>query len=204
MSNAVNVVYLQTNRSAKKQAKRKRREAKKCITLKEGQYTIQDIRRGLQGMILGKSRREMEEYTRVPSTNLRRHFLSLVGRAPNTKIPLTKEEQKKFLPLAENYLPKGRGDGMRYFTLDEEEMFVITIEEAHAAAFPYDADTVERMASTAGKGVYGKSFKVGRKWRIGFEKRWAHRLTKVKCSSIDRARGKKATSEVRDAVFKNF
>jgi hypothetical protein len=39
---------------------------------------------------------------------------------------------------------------------------------------------------------------------MGFEKRWSNRLTKVKCSSIDRSRGKKATAEIRDAVFFKF
>ena len=81
---------------------------------------------------------------------------------------------------------------------------MITLEDAGNAAFPYDSDMLERMASNAGKGVYGKDFEVGRKWRLGFEKRFKQRMKKIKCGSICRSRGKKANTEIRDAVFKKF
>ena len=155
-------------------------------------------------MVLGRTRREMEEYTRVPATVLRRHYIALVGKPPNKRIPLTLVEQHQAMQSLNDFVPTGKGDSSKYFTRDEEEMFVITIEESHAAAFPYDTDTVERMATQAGKAVYGEKFIAGRKWRLGFEARWKHRLSKVKCSSIDRCRGQKATAEVRDAVFEKF
>ena len=60
------------------------------------------------------------------------------------------------------------------------------------------------MVETTGRKVYGKDFKLGKNWIKKFEKRWANRISKVKCSSISKHRGKKATAEVRDAVFANF
>ena len=155
-------------------------------------------------MILGKSRRQMQELTKVPASNLRRYFVDLVGRPPNKQTPLTATEMQAFLDLTKSYIPTGNGDHARYFTRDEEELFVITIEEAAAAAFPYDSQMLERMASKSGQLVYGEDFKVGVSWRRGFEKRWKKRLSKVKCGSICKSRGKKATVEVRDAVFKKF
>lgn len=145
----------------------------------------------------------MQELTRVPASNLRRYYVQLVGRPPNHKRGMSTVQQEKWLPLVKEFVPKTRGPA-GYFLRDEEELFVITLEEAFRAAFPYDTDMLERMATNAGKGIYGKDFKVGVKWRVGFEKRWRDRLTTLKCGSIDRARGKKATSEVRDAVFKKF
>ena len=173
-------------------------------TLKWGEYTIGHIREGLAGMIRGRTKRQMQEITRVPSTNLRRYFMELVGRPPNQKIPLSKPNQEKYLKLLQDFVPRSRGDKTRYFLRDEEELFVIAIEEAANAAFPYDTHMLERMASNAGKLVYGDNFEVGTKWRLGFEYRWKSRLSKAKCSSIDRTRGKKATAEIRDEVFKKF
>lgn len=187
--------------STKKKAKQ---AAKAARTREKKTYTIEHIREGLKGMILGKSRRTMADLTKVPATNLRRYFIDLVGRPPNKLKPLNAIEMQSFLDLAKSFVPKGNGDHARYFTPDEEELFVITIEEAAAAAFPYDSQILERMASKCGQLVYGEDFKVGVSWRRGFERRWKARLTKVKCGSICKSRGKKATVEVRDAVFKKF
>ena len=144
----------------------------------------------------------MQELTKVPASNLRRYYIQLVGRAPNKKHGMSKVQQAKWLPLVKDFVPKTRG-APGYFLRDEEELFVITLEEAYRAAFPYDGDMLERLASKAGQGVYGKDFKVGRNWRYGFEKRWKERLTTLKCGSIDRSRGKKATTEVkRELNFK--
>ena len=89
------------------------------------------------------------------------------------------------------FTPKGRGDSSRYFLKDEEELFVIVMEEAHKTAFPYDSDILERMVTNTDKLVYGQDFSVGKKWRLGFEKRWSKRLSKVKCGSL------KSSSELR-------
>ena len=154
-------------------------------------------------MIRGKTRRQMEELIKVPSTTLRRHYIDLVGRPPNKKHGMSKVQQAIKLEECKHYVPKTRGSP-GYFLRDEEELFVITLEEAFRAAFPYDGNMLERMASKAGKLAYGKDFLVTSKWRRGFEKRWRHRLCKLKCGSIDKARGKKATAEVRDQVFLKF
>ena len=171
--------------------------------MKWGEYTIAQIREALAGMIVGKSRRQMQELYRIPATNLRRYYIQLIGRPPNSEKGLPKVQQAKWQRLVKEFIPTTRGK-VGYFLKDEEELFVITLEEAWRAAFPYDTDMLERMASKAGKLVYGEDFVVGRKWRMGFERRWRDRLTKLKCGSIDRSRGKKATAEIRDAVFKKF
>ena len=49
-----------------------------------------------------------------------------------------------------------------------------------------------------------QDFQVTDSWVRSFEKRWKERITKLKCSSIDRHRANKATGEVRDAVMKEF
>ena len=104
----------------------------------------------------------MEDLTKVPASNLRRYYIDLVGRPPNSKLPLTPKEMQAYLDLATTFEPKRYGDAQRYFLPDEEELFMITLEEAGNAAFPYESDMLERMASNAGKGVYGKDFEVGR------------------------------------------
>ena len=146
----------------------------------------------------------MEEYTTVPASNLRRYFIQLTGQPPNVAKPLTPLEMQAYLDLVPSFLPKEYDQHLRYFTDDEEEMFMVIVEEFANAAFPYDSDMLERLASNAGKLVYGNDFRVGRKWRLGFERRFKSRLRKVKCGSICRSRGKKANGQVRDTVFKKF
>ena len=60
--------------------------------MKRGEYTIHHIREGLKGLILGKTRRRMEDLTKVPASNLRRYYIDLVGRPPNSKLSLTPKE----------------------------------------------------------------------------------------------------------------
>ena len=81
---------------------------------------------------------------------------------------------------------------------------MVLLEEAHNAAFPFDREALKYLATSAGRKIYGEEFTAGNTWVKCFEKRWRHRLTKVKCGSIDRSRGAKATAEVRDAVFEKF
>ena len=83
-------------------------------------------------------------------------------------------------------------------------MFVIMLEEVHNAVFPYDRDTLKSLSTSSEKKIYGKDFQVDNTWVRCFENRWKERLAKVKCGSIDRSRGKKATAEVRDAVYDKF
>ena len=127
-----------------------------------------------------------------------RWFEQLTGRKASVKNRFNKREQQEFLIKAHQFRPP-LSQSRRYFTDDEEEMFVIMLEEAHNAAFPYDRDALKSLATSSGKKIYGKDFQVGNTWVRCFENRWKERLAKVKCGSIDRSRGKKATAEVRDA-----
>ena len=156
-------------------------------------------------MVLGKSARKMAILTKIPRSNLMRWFQKLTGQKANAKKPLTKVEMDKYLPLARAFRPPPNGYHTRYFLDDEEEMFVIALEEAHNAAFPWDVDALIHLAESVGKTSYeDENFTVSPNWVRGFERRWKKRLSKVKCGSISKMRGKKATTEVRDAVFKLF
>ena len=77
-------------------------------------------------------------------------------------------------------------------------------QESHNVVFPFDREVLKHLATGAGRKIYGKEFKAGDTWVKCFERRWKNRLTKVKCDSIDRARGCKTTAEVRDTVFAKF
>ena len=92
--------------------------------------------------------------TKIPRTNLMRWFVDLTGEKANVKNPLTKPKQDMYLPLARAYRPPVNGQHTRYFLDDEEEMFVITLEEAHNAAFPYDTDALIFLADEVGKKAY--------------------------------------------------
>lgn len=168
-----------------------------------GQYKIETIRCALVGMIQGKSARCMQEFHKIPRSNLMRWYQQLTGKKANTRHPLNADEKKRFIEKAMQFELQ-QAHGRRYFTRDEEELFVTLVEEAHNAAFPYDREALKHLATTSGKEIYGKDFEVGDTWLKTFERRWKHRLSKVKCSSIDRTRGRKATAEVRDAVYKAF
>ena len=169
----------------------------------KGEYSIEHVRKALCGMIEGNSARKMEQFYRVPRSNLMRWFEQLTGARPNATQPLPKPKQEEFIEKAKHFRPLNR-NSRQYFMPDEEEMFVICLEEAHNAAFPYNRDALKHMATCSGKKLFGKDFQVGDTWVRGFEKRWKERLSRVKSSSIDRMRGKKATAEVRDAVFAKF
>ena len=172
-------------------------------TKRKDQYKIEDVRKALAGMVESKSARRMQELFGVPRSNLMRWFEQLTGRKASVKNRFNKREQQEFLIKAHQFRPP-LSQSRRYFTDDEEEMFVIMLEEAHNAAFPYDRDALKSLATSSGKKIYGKDFQVGNTWVRCFENRWKERLAKVKCGSIDRSRGKKATAEVRDAVYDKF
>ena len=103
----------------------------------KGQYSIEHVRKALSGMITGHSARKMQEFYRVPRSNLMRWFEQLTGAKPNVRHPLSKSKQKEFLQKVQHYRPVNKSS-RKYFMPDEEEMFVICLEEAHNAAFPYN------------------------------------------------------------------
>ena len=113
-----------------------------------------------------------------PCDKLAQVLYTVIGRPPNSEKGIPKVQQAKWQRLVKEFIPTTRGK-VGYFLKDEEELFVITLEEAWRAAFPYDTDMLERMANKAGKLVYGEDFVVGRKWRMGFERRWRDRLTSL-------------------------
>lgn len=166
-------------------------------------YTLADLRRGLCGLIEGKSLRRCADLTGVPRNTLARHFKKLVCRTANEKNPLNKMQQQKYLELVGKYQPI-TGSGNRYFTRDEELLFVTALQEAHDAAFPYDRTCLQIITSNVGKKIYDNNFSVGLKWIRKFEKRWSKELTLMKSSSIGRGRGEKAREDVRDKVFEKF
>ena len=83
---------------------------------------------------------------------------------------LSKGEQATYLRKAQEFRPPFQ-TGRRYFTDDEEELFVVVLEEAHDAAFPFDRDALKHLATRTGRKIYGNEFKVDDTWVRRFEKR---------------------------------
>ena len=220
---------MQVSKPESKSLNQKGNTVRKSNNRTRSQYSIKDVRQALYGMLEGKSARAMEEHYLVPRSTLMRHFRTVTGVNANIRIQsLTKIQISSMMEKIKAFDLPQCGDNNKYFTRDEEEMFVVMLEEAHNCAFPYDKEALKAMVSRAGRVAYGKvhflhlhfrvrvllcltmihihtqDFKVTDSWVRRFEKRWSDRLTKVKCSSIDKHRANKANAEVRDAVMKEF
>ena len=147
------------------------------------QYCTTDIKNGLLALIQGKSKRSASELCGgVPPTTLVRHFLKLTGKRPNAKQPLTKSERAKYIAKLLTWEPQPMGQAKRIFLPHEELLMVQMLEVAAESAFPYNVDALEATAINLGKAAYGQGFTLGAcgKWRRGFERRWKHRIDKVK------------------------
>ena len=129
---------------------------KKSNNKQRGQYSIKEVRLALIGMLEGKSARQMEEHYRIPRSNLMRYFKSLADISANSTQSLSKLKIASLMEDAKDFYPPKVGECNKYFTHDEEEMFICMLEEAHNCAFPYDKDALKAMVSRSGQGSYGK------------------------------------------------
>ena len=90
-------------------------------------------------------------------------------------------------------------------THDEEELVVASLEFAYQRAFPWDQENlIALVTSMLAKHPKHKGKTPSRGWVRGFEKRWSHRLSKIKAATLGQDRAAKATEEVRDEVFRKF
>ena len=76
------VKYLSTNKRAHEQTeKQMNKAARKKVTInrRRGEYTIDDVKRGLYAMLKGSSARQAEKDVGVPMKSLRRNFVKCLG-----------------------------------------------------------------------------------------------------------------------------
>ena len=171
------------------------------------QYSTADIKNGLLALIQGKSKRAASELCGgVPPTTLARHYKKLTGKPPSARVPLSKSARANYIEKLQTWEPAQMGQAKRIFLPHEELLIVQMLEVAAECAFPYNADALEATALNLGKAAYGAKFSLGAcgNWRRGFERRWKHRLDKVKSSSISQVRASSANTKVRDRVFQHF
>ena len=185
----------------------KRNSSTPTLPKKIKSYSTTDIKNGLLALINGKSKRSASELCGgVPPTSLVRHYQKLTSKRPNAKQPLTKAERVKYIEKLLTWEPALMGQAKRIFLPHEELLIVQMLEVAAECAFPYNKDALEATALNLGKAAYGAKFTLGAcgKWRRGFERRWKHRIDKVKSSSISQVRASSAKTKVRDLVFQHF
>lgn len=194
------------NRKLQMQAKTKRKHQKKTNNNKSrnGGYTIDDVKRGLYMMVKGVNVQQTQADTKVPQNSLRRNFLKCLGfkYKPNPKISARRWPHIE--KAIANYQLPGWGGSNMYLHRDEEELIVCACEYASNMAFPWSTDQVTSLAWTMMQKLKPGCPCPTKSWLAGFEKRWGGRIHKCKTGSIDAARAKQATAEVRDIVFNKF
>ena len=179
--------------------------ARQVMNKKRGEYTIDDVRRGMYMMVKGASARQAEKDVHVPMKSLRRNFFKCLGFRHSKHIRIAKNRwdqiEKK---IAAYQLKEWGGHGKKVLTNDEEELIVCACEFAAKHCFPWSPSEVLKLAWSMMKKIKPGCPCPGRGWLRGFEKRWQQRLHKVKTGSIDPLRARQATAEVRDAVYDKY
>ena len=170
---------------------------------KRGDYDVHDVRRGLMVMLRGFSAHEAAKDVGVPVTSLRRNWTKCVGSV-HRKGKVSKAQWEVIEKKIANYDLQKWGGKCRKLLPDEEELIVCACEFAAKMCFPWSPLEVTRLGWNMMQKIKPGCPCPSRGWLRSFEKRWKARLAKCKSGSIDPARARAATPEVRDQVFENF
>ena len=145
-----------------------------------------------------------ENGVRVPRTTLIDLYKNVFGKRPNSRQKIALSQQTQMLEKIKCFEFPSQGRS-QFFSKDEEELIVAALELAHERAFPWDQENLVSLVTTMLAEIPEHKGKVpSRGWIRRFEKRWEHRLNKVKSSTLAPDRAAKATEEVRDEVYRKF
>lgn len=103
-------------------------------------------------MVQGSSIRKASTYTeeqgnRVPPTTLKQLYVKIFGATANSHNKILPSKQKEMVKEIFKFeLPTQGPDS--YFTKDEEELIMGTLEFAYERGFPYDEDNLLNLATS--------------------------------------------------------
>ena len=188
------------NKKLAEKEKAKKLETKK----KRGDYSIHDMRRGLWLMVKGASAHAVSRDVDIPHTSLRRNFLKCLGFNHTKHLQIGKHRWSKIEKKISNYEMAEWGGHRRMLLPDEEELIVAACELAAKYCFPWSPSEVIALGWSMMQKIKPGCPCPGKGWLRGFERRWKARLQKCKTSSIDPARAKQASTQVRDEGYNNY